>query len=296
MHQTSRKIQYLLNMNRSAKQKIKIFFDALIIIASLIGAMALRFETFSFLELQYFYFIIAILLIPTIFCFSLIGLYQSFFRYSSIEVVVQVLIGISLSGILLIISQKTILPFIPWTVTVIYMLLLFVGINGIRFGFRSFIRQKDPLGKKYIAIYGGGAAGAQLIQSLRYNPNYIVRLVIDDASHIQGQRLLGHKVMSLADASPKFDQYQITTVLLAMPSIGFTARKEIVSRLTDFSVEVKTIPGIASLIDGSTSINEFKDIEIESLLERETVKPDFSLLEKNLTGKSLTLMILLKKV
>lgn len=286
MHQTSLKIQYLLSMNRNAKQRIKIFFDASIIVASLIGAMALRLETFSFLELKQIYLIIAILVIPSILCFSLVGLYQSFFRYSSIEVVAQVSQGVFFSGILLITTKIIVLPTIPSTVPVIYALLLFLGISGVRFAFRCFFRHKNVLEKKYIAIYGAGAAGAQLIQSLKFNPKYIVRLVIDDAINLQGQRLLGHKVMSLPEASAKFDQCKITTVLLAMPNIGLNDRKKIVLRLTNFSVEVKTMPGISSLIDGSISINQFKDIEIESLLERETVKPDLSLLEKNITGKT----------
>ena len=273
-------------MNRNAKQRIKIFFDASIIVASLIGAMALRLETFSFLELKQIYLIIAILVIPSILCFSLVGLYQSFFRYSSIEVVAQVSQGVFFSGILLITTKIIVLPTIPSTVPVIYALLLFLGISGVRFAFRCFFRHKNVLEKKYIAIYGAGAAGAQLIQSLKFNPKYIVRLVIDDATNLQGQRLLGHKVMSLPEASAKFDQCKITTVLLAMPNIGLNDRKKIVLRLTNFSVEVKTMPGISSLIDGSISINQFKDIEIESLLERETVKPDLSLLEKNITGKT----------
>lgn len=273
-------------MNRNAKQRIKIFFDASIIVASLIGAMALRLETFSFLELKQIYLIIAILVIPSILCFSLVGLYQSFFRYSSIEVVAQVSQGVFFSGILLITTKIIVLPTIPSTVPVIYALLLFLGISGVRFAFRCFFRHKNVLEKKYIAIYGAGAAGAQLIQSLKFNPKYIVRLVIDDAINLQGQRLLGHKVMSLPEASAKFDQCKITTVLLAMPNIGLNDRKKIVLRLTNFSVEVKTMPGISSLIDGSISINQFKDIEIESLLERETVKPDLSLLEKNITGKT----------
>jgi FlaA1/EpsC-like NDP-sugar epimerase len=186
---------------------------------------------------------------------------------------------------LLIIAKITFVSFIPWTVPIIYAVLVFVGINGIRFIFRSAFRQRSNQNKKQIAIYGAGAAGAQTIQSLKSNQNYQVRMIIDDADNLQGKRVFGLKVMSFSEASNKFNQYGINIVLLAIPSAGFSARKEIISRLSNFSVEVKTVPGISSLIDGSVSINELKDVNVEDLLGRETVKPDSNLLEKILMGK-----------
>jgi len=274
-----------INLNRTVKQCIQVIFDISIIVLSLIAAMALRLETFSFLEMPLFYLSYVILVAPTIFIFAKLGLYQSLVRHISTEVVVLVAIGASLSFVLLIIAKITFVHFIPWTVPIIYEVLVFVGINGIRFIFRSAFRQRSNQNKKQIAIYGAGAAGAQTIQSLKSNQNYQVRMIIDDADNLQGKRMFGLKVMSFSEASNKFNQYGINIVLLAMPSAGFSARKEIISRLSNFSVEVKTVPGISSFIDGSVSINEFKDVDVEDLLGRETVKPDSNLLEKNITGK-----------
>lgn len=273
------------NLNSSVKRSIQMLCDIIIIIFSLIFAMALRLESFSFLVMPSFYLSYIVLVVPTIFIFAKLGLYQSLVRHISTEVVILVALGASLSFVLLIIAKITFVSFIPWTVPFIYAVLVFVGINGIRFIFRSAFRLSYNQNKKQIAIYGAGAAGAQTIQSLKSNQNYQVSMIIDDADNLQGKTMFGYKVMSFSEASKKFDQYKIETVLLSMPSIRFSARKEIISRLSNFSVEVKTVPGISSFIDGSVRINEFKDVEVEDLLGRETVKPDQSLLEKNITGK-----------
>ncbi|XDZ65411.1 polysaccharide biosynthesis protein [Alphaproteobacteria bacterium LSUCC0684] len=248
--------------------------------------MALRLETFSFLELPSFYLSFAIIVVPTIYILAKMGLYHSFIRHVSTEVVMLVAIGTSVSVVLLILTKITVVPLIPWTVPIIYAALLFIGINGIRFVIRSVYRLTNGRYQKHIAIYGAGAASAQIIHSLKSDPNYMVRMVIDDSKNLQGERMFGHTVMSFSEASSKFDKFGISTVLLAIPSASFSDRKKIISRLSEYSLDVKTIPGLSGLINGSVTINEFKDIEIEDLLEREMVKPDPNLLSKNITGKT----------
>lgn len=275
-----------LNANRSVKRVIQVICDIATILLSLIGAMALRLETFSFLELPSFYLSFAIIVVPTIYILAKMGLYHSFIRHVSTEVVMLVAIGTSVSVVLLILTKITVVPLIPWTVPIIYAALLFIGINGIRFVIRSVYRLTNGRYQKHIAIYGAGAASAQIIHSLKSDPNYMVRMVIDDSKNLQGERMFGHTVMSFSEASSKFDKFGISTVLLAIPSASFSDRKKIISRLSEYSLDVKTIPGLSGLINGSVTINEFKDIEIEDLLEREMVKPDPNLLSKNITGKT----------
>jgi FlaA1/EpsC-like NDP-sugar epimerase len=275
-----------INANQATKRAIQIICDIFIVLFSYMGAIALRLETLSFLELQAFYLSFAILVAPTIYFFARMGLYHSFVRHVSTEVVMLVAISASLSAALLIFTKITVAPFIPWSAPIIYAALLFIGVNGIRFGVRSVFRLTNRRHQKHIAIYGAGAAGAQLIQSLKSDPNYCVCMVIDDSKSLQGKRIFGHMVMSFSEATSQFDELDISTVLLAMPSAKLSARQKIISSLSEHSLEVKTIPGLSELIDGSTSINEFKNVDIEDLLGREMVKPDPNLLSKNITGKT----------
>ena len=77
--------------------------------------------------------------------------------------------------------------------------------------------------------------------------------------------------MNFAEAAKKFKDFEIDTVLLAMPSLGSAARRKIFDRVNERALEVKTIPSVASLINGSAKITEFKDVVIDDLLGRDSV-------------------------
>jgi len=71
-----------------------------------------------------------------------------------------------------------------------------------------------------------------------------------------------------------------------MPSLNFIERQKIISNLNQYSVQVKTIPPIESLIKGSYELRNFKDISIDDLLGRQSIEPITELLSKNINSKS----------
>ena len=91
---------------------------------------------------------------------------------------------------------------------------------------------------------------------------------------------------SFEEASSNFDAMEVDIILLAMPSASFAARQNIIAKINKYALEVKTIPTVDNLIDGSARITEFKDIAIEDLLGREPVDPIPELLSKNISGKT----------
>jgi FlaA1/EpsC-like NDP-sugar epimerase len=248
--------------------------------------MILYFENFAFLAEPNFLISSAIIAILTVYAFKNLGLYNSLLQFVSTEVVKLVSIGSVLSFLLLNLVKITYASFMPWQVPIIYAAFLFIGINSLRFIIRELLRTNINGQIKNIAIYGAGEAGAQVIQSLSSKKDYKVKLLIDDDKNIQGSRLFGHKVMSISDASNKFDELDIRTVLLAMPSISISKKKKIVSNLLEFSLAVKSVPSIGSIIDGSENIDELKSLTIEDLLGREVVEPFPDLLKKNISGKT----------
>ncbi len=48
---------------------------------------------------------------------------------------------------------------------------------------------------------------------------------------------------------------------------------------------MRTIPGLFELLRGNVSISRFRDVQIEDLLGRQTVKLDKELVQSFLTGK-----------
>ena len=77
----------------------------------------------------------------------------------------------------------------------------------------------------------------------------------------------------------------IDLVLLALPSISRLKRNQIIENLNRNKIIVKTLPSIQDIVDGKISVSDIKDLTIEDLLNREQVKPNLELLNKNIHSK-----------
>ena len=279
-------LQLALIFNIKIQRSLQIGFDALAIFIAFVGAIFLRFENIRLLEDREFFISYLLILLPTLLIFAKMGLYRAFLRYVSTEIAVLVGLGSFLSAVFMILNKFWLAPIMPLTVPIIYSALLFIIVTGSRFTLRAMIRTNSLKKLKNISIYGAGAAGAQLLQSLASSSDYQVQMIIDDNPSIQGQRLYGLRIMSFEEASKNFKSFGVEIMLLAMPSASFSARQHIISKVNDYALQVKTIPGITSIIDGSAQITEFKDIAIEDLLGRQSIDTNLKPLNKNILSKT----------
>jgi FlaA1/EpsC-like NDP-sugar epimerase len=278
-------LQLALLLDRRIQRALQMLFDGIAIFSVFVCAMVLRLETFDFVYTPNFYVAYVLILVPTLFILAKMGLYHTLMRYVSIEVAVIVALGSGVSGSCVIIAKLLLDFLIPWSIPVIYAALLFIVITGSRFVLRAMVQVKFKKNVKNVAVYGAGTAGAQLLRSLATSSHYQARMIIDDNRRLQGKWLYGLQVVNFDEASRSFKSGDIDIVLLAMPSINFSSRRGIIKKINEHAIEVKTLPDISSLIDGSAEIMEFKDVAIDDLLGRETVEPIDRLMNKNTSSK-----------
>ena len=74
-------------------------------------------------------------------------------------------------------------------------------------------------------------------------------------------------------------------VFLALPSISRIERNQIINNLNKYHLIVKTLPSISELVDSKITISDIKDLYINDLLNREEVKPNYELLNRNIKSK-----------
>ena len=72
-----------------------------------------------------------------------------------------------------------------------------------------------------------------------------------------------------------------------MPAISRKKRNQIIERLNQYKLVVKTLPSISEIVDGRITISDIRDLNIEDLLNRDPVKPDTKLLNKNINSKTI---------
>jgi len=139
--------------------------------------------------------------------------------------------------------------------------------------------------KKNILVYGAGEAGRQLVTSLENNPEFKVIGFLDDNDKLQKQVLLGQTIYSLPDLEKLLINKEVNLVFLAMPSIVRNKRNQIIKKLNQYKLVVKTLPSISEIIDGRVTVSDIKDFTIEDLLNREQVQPNLELLSQNIRSK-----------
>jgi FlaA1/EpsC-like NDP-sugar epimerase len=97
---------------------------------------------------------------------------------------------------------------------------------------------------------------------------------------------LDQKIYSSSDLERLLIDKNVSLVFLAMPSIGRNKRNQIIKKLNQYKLIVKTLPSISEIIDGRVTVSDIKDLNIDDLLDREKVEPDIKLLQKNINNKT----------
>nr|WP_303907711.1 nucleoside-diphosphate sugar epimerase/dehydratase [Thiohalomonas denitrificans] len=237
---------------------------------------------------EYFWLFIGIPLV-TLPVFIRLGLYRAIVRFMGIKATLTVLQGVTIStlllGALLLFSG---MKGVPRSVPLIYWALALLYVGGTRFAVRAYLfsRLSRNPARDPVAIYGAGAAGAQLAQMLEHSSDYEPIAFIDDNPALAGSYVNGIKVFGPKGIKELAEDVNITDVLLAMPRLTRTRRVEILESLEPYLVHVRTIPSLDDLVSGSASLDEIREIDIEDLLGRDPVSPDPELLTACITGKS----------
>ncbi len=208
--------------------------------------------------------------------FTLTGLYAILTRY----VGSAALYRISARNCLLVLLMAAVgvmfrLPMPPRSSWILLWVILTTIISFSRFIFRDFLLNRIyPSDKALtrVAIYGSGAAAAQLAASLRISGSHKILTFLDDNPSKWNRSINGIKIQSplvLDKISRNLDQ-----VLLAIPSLSNSDRRRIVSNLQRYNLPFLQVPSSDALTSGRATIDSLRPIAIEDLLGRDVVFHD----------------------
>jgi len=278
----------LLALSRLNKQFVVITLDVLLSILSVWFAFCLRIEQFSLPINQqiYVYILSPILAIPL---FLRFGLYRAIFRYTGMAALATTAKAI---GSYAIIFFAVVVFFkwndVPRSIGLIQPLLFLILVGGsralARFWFAGLsISSRKPLGR--LLIYGAGEAGVQTAKALSVSRQFRLQGFIDDDEKKIGGSINGINIFSQKNLAEVVKKLGTTDILLAIPSLDRVQRNEIITKLRNLPVHVRTLPGMGDLAAGRITIQDFQELDVEDLLGRPPVPPDRSLLARNLAGQ-----------
>ena len=276
-------------LSRSSKRLIMLVADMVMLPVALWTAFALRLGELQPDVAGYWWIFLAapIFSIPI---FIHIGLYRAVVRFMGMTAAFAIFKAVTISTLLLaavvLMTETKGVPrsvfFIYWGVAVIY-------IGGSRMLMRSYFQSLSLTNeaKESLIIYGAGSAGAQLASALLQGNEVKPVAFIDDNKSLRGSEIQGIKIYSSKELNGLIKKHKITQVLLAMPSISRSRRREIVDKLEPLPVHVRTIPGLIDLVSGNAKLNELREVGLDDLLGRDPVLPNKELLTACIQQKNI---------
>ncbi len=286
----------LVGMRRRHKRLLQVAVDILLIWLSLALAFTLRLgsaEQLEPLDGHLWLFVAAPLIAIPI--FIRIGMYRAVLRYMGNDALITIVKAVSLAALFLALAvylYREPPALIPRSLIFIYWGLSLMLIGGLRLVMRQYFMgdwhslgsvlslNRPDAGLPRVAVYGAGAAGNQLVAALRMGRMLNPVAFIDDDENVVNRVIAGIKVYKPNRIEGLIEDTGAQEILLAMPSVSRSRRREILEYLETLPLPVRSVPGFMDLASGKVHVEDIQEVDIADLLGRDSVPPQQSLFER----------------
>jgi FlaA1/EpsC-like NDP-sugar epimerase len=260
--------------------------DVLVIMVSSALGLLLRFDLMPskvdmlFVEPVWKYFPINLLV--TLIIFYLFRLYHSIWRYAGFIEMQNVFAATMTASITQFVGMQLYGYVVPRSYYFLYAGTLFLMTLSNRFAYR-FVRYlirrvRNNKELKRVMLIGGGNAANVIIREIRTSEhinNTVVKCIIDDSPQKQGIYIQGIKIVGTRkDIVDCANLYQINEIIIAMPSVSKKTISEIVDICKETTCTLKILPGMYQFMNDEISISKLRNVEVEDLLGRDSIKVD----------------------
>jgi FlaA1/EpsC-like NDP-sugar epimerase len=289
------RIYYLLKNKSTVPRGIIFILDLLICDMALLYAYALRFNM-NFTRIYEQDIVIPLLMVTVlnILFFRVLRTYEGIIRLSSSREGLRCVSAVFFSSFVLLvsiaISYVSNLPYIvPFSVLIIY----FFTASFLIFGYRLWIKDlyhrsiKAKLIGENVLVYGKTRKLALLKKNIESiaDRQYQVLGFIADQEILWGKSIDNAKIYSFDQVKTMAPKNNVKILFLAADDLEIEKKNEIVDFCLANDITVKVVPPVQKWVDGHLQISQLKNIRIEDLLNRPSIKLAPELVEEYLTGK-----------
>jgi len=239
--------------------------------------------------------LVPLLLISRAAAYFYFGFYTRFWKYSSLEDLIQILKAV-VTGTLLILFTSFLYNrslLIPRSVIIIDMTLLIMILGGSRLAWRMVrerFLQPNTVHEDHrlpVLILGAGDTGAHLLRYIqRFTPQFKVCGFLDDDPKKLNDSLSGVRVLGDRRSIPDLvNELEIKEILIATNTISTESLGNIIDICTRCAVKYKIAASITDLSTKEVHISKIKNIGIQDLLGRDQVSLDLASLKNLMQGK-----------
>ena len=262
------------------RQGVLVVLDIMVLIVGFIISVSAIGSSLYLGEEKLTSLIILILVCVTV--FIALGNYKTLWNTSVDKEIMMILISVLISTSICFIVDGIMGYIYPITFYIITALITHVGMCTIRILYRTmrkavlYFRVNQNVEKSTkVLIIGAGSAGKLILREMFENPqlNMCPVGIIDDNINKLGKTYYNVAVVGTTDEIEQIAKnLNIDEIIFTIAKIDNVRKREIIQICKKTKCKVKTIPGICELIDGRVSIKSIRDVNIEDLLGRESIK------------------------
>ncbi|QGQ47232.1 polysaccharide biosynthesis protein [Metabacillus sediminilitoris] len=266
-----------------------IILDSFIVLSTIFFSQKLINPNLQTLTIPIFISSISLLLGHHLFSF-IYKLYKKAWEYASIGELISIFKVITYTIIVTGFVQLLVQKQVDYRILTITWMIHLLLIGGSRFFWRIYrdTYLKHPMNKKRTLIVGAGSAGTMVARQLLHNHDTELLPVafIDDNLNKQKLDILGVPVIGgVKQIEQLTKEYNIDNIVIAIPSLNKKQLNQIFNECAKTSAKTQMIPMLEDLMTGKVSVNQFRDVQVEDLLGRETVELDMTSINDYVTNK-----------
>lgn len=273
----------VITQRRSVKKFLFMLIDFTLSFMSLIYILKLEINNAGDVLLYNFFSIFLISSIPLI-IFKFFDLYNVIFRIFQINSIYLIfkLFVINFCVFFIVnwlLNTKFLIlqPILLFTLMISVRLLITMWIQRCNQGFDF-----ENKAKKVI-IYGAGVIGRQLLQVIRSDNNTKVIGFVDDDVRLVNSYLDGVRIYNPNEILKLKHKFLITDIFIAINE--FKNNEINLKKISFGGINVLKVPNLLNLATGSNKISDLQEININELLNRKPILPNYNLLKKNILNK-----------
>lgn len=274
-----------------------LLIDCAVIVFSIFTAYALRFDFNIPGEfLVAIPYIIIFLVFLNVSYLWIYKIYKRLWRYASVGEFISIGKSVFLATVTFylvhfVVNHITPSLIIPRSIYILFGIICGCGLIGVRLMYRvtndNYTRMQDHHRKSLIV--GAGGAGLLVARELKHSPTsatYPVVFVDDDIKKV-GLEVHGIPVCGGRHDIPRLvEEYQISDIILAIPSASRKQISEIIEICKNTACKVKMMPKMDDIFNGKVSVNLIRDVSVEDLLGRDPIQTDMNEIASYLASKT----------
>ena len=293
-HHSGRRIQHWHFVN-----SMLVLYDLVVAVGAYFLALWLRFDC-QFNEIPNMYFLpwlkfMPIHAIASVLVFWLFRLYQSIWRFASFVEAERIIYASLTLTIFHAIGITLLFERMPVTYYIVGAAIQFMFALCIRFGYRFVLLERSRKARALqratasrVMLIGAGAAGQLILRDLHNSKELhdIVCCIIDDNQNKWGRFIDGVPIVGgRDDILLNVEKYKIEKIYLAIPSALAEDRRDILDICKETACELKNLPAVYSSMSDNITAKSMKEVDVEDLLGRDSVKVNTEEIYDFIVGK-----------